>query len=345
MVWFPILIVMVGALVAALAGTRAPGKRPSIQHFSLWLALFPLAAFTWLAWQVPLLNTGETLSWQFDWLPSLGLELGLYYDSLSALFALLVSLIGALVVVYAGQYFKGDNSAWLFQSYILLFMASMLGVVMAGDVITLIIFWEGTSIMSYLLVAYKTTDEAARRNAFKALFITGGGGIALLAGLLWVATTAGDTQLSVILLQGDALRDSPYYLAMLALVSFGAFTKSAQFPAHIWLPGAMHAPTPASAYLHSATMVKAGIYLLARFNPALGFTEAWFWLLTIVGLVTMLVGAYLGLKQNDLKGLLAYSTISQLGIMVMLIGQDDKTAYKALVIGVLAHALYRARCS
>ena len=264
MVWFPILIVMVGALVAALAGTRAPGKRPSIQHLSLWLALFPLAAFAWLAWQVPLLNTGETLSWKFDWLPSLGLELGLYYDSLSALFALLVSLIGALVVVYAGQYFKGDNSAWLFQSYILLFMASMLGVVMAGDVITLIIFWEGTSIMSYLLVAYKTTDEAARRNAFKALFITGGGGIALLAGLLWVATTAGDTQLSVILLQGDALRDSPYYLAMLALVSFGAFTKSAQFPAHIWLPGAMHAPTPASAYLHSATMVKAGIYLLAR---------------------------------------------------------------------------------
>jgi len=347
MVYFPILIVLVGALVAALLGVPAlnrviPLRRLATGRSSLLLALAPISAFLWLAWQVPAWDAGEVFSWSFSWMPTLGLSLGLYVDSLSALFALLVTLIGALIVIYAGQYFKGDEGAWRFQAYVLLFMTSMLGIVMAGDVITLFIFWEGTSVVSYLLVAYKYHDPATRRSAFKALFITGGGGIALLAGLLFVANVAGDTQLSEILLQGDALRESPYYILMLALVAFGAFTKSAQFPAHIWLPGAMQAPTPASAYLHSATMVKAGIYLLARLNPALGFTEAWFWLLTIVGLITMVVGAYLGLKQNDLKALLAYSTICQLGILVMLIGQDDQTAYKALVIGIIAHAFYKS---
>ena len=153
---------------------------------------------------------------------------------------------------------------------------------------------------------------------------------------------AGGTDFATLLSSGEVLRGSEYYNVILALVAFGAFTKSAQFPAHIWLPGAMSAPTPASAYLHSATMVKAGIYLLARMNPALGFTEAWFWLLTIVGGVTMIAGAYLGLKQNDQKALLAYSTISQLGVLVMLIGQDIPEAYKALVIGVVAHALYKS---
>jgi NADH:ubiquinone oxidoreductase subunit 5 (subunit L)/multisubunit Na+/H+ antiporter MnhA subunit len=325
-----------------LGSIRSLSRRLPIERLSILLALFPLAAFVWLAWQVPVLDAGETLSWKVSWLPSLGLSLGFYLDALSALFALLVTLIGALIVVYGGQYFKGADGAWRFQTYTLLFMAAMLGVVMAGDVISLFIFWEATSVVSFLLVAYKYKDESVRRSAFKALFITGGGGIALLAGLLWVANTAGDTQFSAILMQGDALRGSPYYLAMLALVSFGAFTKSAQFPAHIWLPGAMDAPTPASAYLHSATMVKAGIYLLARLNPALGFTEAWFWILTVFGMLTMVLGAYLGLKQNDLKALLAYSTICQLGILIMLIGQDDKTAYKALVIGVLAHALYKS---
>jgi multicomponent K+:H+ antiporter subunit A len=224
----------------------------------------------------------------------------------------------------------------------LAFMTSMLGLVIAGDVLTLFIFWEGTSILSYLLVAYKYKDEAARQGAFRALFITGGGGIALLAGLLFVGHVAGSMDFQTILSSGDVLRGSALYPVMLGLVAFGAFTKSAQFPAHIWLPGAMSAPTPASAYLHSATMVKAGIYLLARMNPALGFTESWFWLLTSVGVVTMVAGAYLGLKQNDLKALLAYSTVSQLGVLVVLIGQDIEEAFKALVIGVVAHALYKS---
>ena len=236
---------------------------------------------------------------------------------------------------------KRDNHA-RFLTYLLLFMASMLGVVMAGDVVTLFIFWEATSITSFLLVAYKTKDEEARRGGFQALFITGGGGIALLAGLLMVATVSGDTSFATILSSGDALRNSPIYPVMLLLVAFGAFTKSAQFPAHIWLPRAMTAPTPASAYLHSATMVKAGIFLMARMNPSLGGTDLWFFLLTGFGMMTMLTGAYLGLKQNDLKALLAYSTISQLGVMMAMIGQDIEQAFKALVIGVLAHALYKS---
>lgn len=343
--WFLLLppgLITAAAILAALAGRPAFRGRPSIDRLSLILAAFPLAAFIILAAYIPALNTGEVFSWRIAWLPSLGLSLGFYLDSLAALFALIVTLIGVLVLVYGGQYFKGDESAWRFQTYLLLFMTSMLGLVLAGDVLTLFMFWEGTSILSYLLVAYKYKDEAARQGAFRALFITGGGGIALLAGLLFVGYVAGGMDFATILSSGDVLRASELYPVMLGLVAFGAFTKSAQFPAHIWLPGAMSAPTPASAYLHSATMVKAGIYLMARMNPALGFTESWFWLLTSVGLVTMLTGAYLGLKQNDLKALLAYSTISQLGVLMMLIGQDIEEAFKALVIGVLAHALYKS---
>ena len=318
----PLILIFAAALVAALFGyfvNRRDGDHPSgilnITQLSWLLALAPLAAFILLATRVPAANEGlvSTLSW--EWLPSLGLSLGFYVDDLALFFALIVTFIGTLVIIYGGYYFKGDQSAWRFQTYLLLFMGCMLGLVLAGDVLTLFIFWEGTSIISYLLVAYKTGSEEARHGAFRALFITGGGGIALLAGLLFVSLVAGGTDYATILSSGDLLRGNEFYTVMLALVAFGAFTKSAQWPAHIWLPGAMSAPTPASAYLHSATMVKAGIYLMARLNPALGFTETWFWLLTIVGGITMLTGAYLGLKQNDLKALLAYSTISQLGIL------------------------------
>ncbi|MFN2135013.1 MAG: hydrogen gas-evolving membrane-bound hydrogenase subunit E [Candidatus Promineifilaceae bacterium] len=338
----PLLFIFAGALAAALYGLPQLNRRGSITRFSWLLALAPLAAFLFLAFYVPAVNAGAVLTWRWEWLPALNLSLGLYVDDLALFFGLLVSFIGMLVIVYGGYYFKGDQSAWRFQTYLLLFMGSMLGLVLAGDVLTLFIFWEGTSILSYLLVAYKTQSEEARYGAFRALFITGGGGIALLAGLLFVSLTAGGTDYATILSSGDVLRSNEFYTVMLALVAFGAFTKSAQWPAHIWLPGAMSAPTPASAYLHSATMVKAGIYLMARMNPALGFTESWFWLLTIVGGITMVAGAYLGLKQNDLKALLAYSTISQLGVLMMLIGQDIPEAYKALVIGILAHALYKS---
>ena len=351
----PLAIVLIGALLAALVGLTPLKRRLSVTQLGWILALAPLLAFGLLLSRLPSINDGSALVWRFDWIPSLGLSAGLYFDNLSALFALLVTGIGTLVVIYTGYYFNENAPSpyppqqqdigagdWRFLCYLLLFMFAMLGLVMAGDVITLFVFWEATSITSFLLIAYKYKDEAARRGAFKSLFITGGGGVALLAGLLFVSYVSGGSDLALILSRGEALRTSPLYPVMLGLIAFGAFTKSAQFPAHIWLPDAMSAPTPASAYLHSATMVKAGIYLMARLNPALGFTDLWFWLLSLFGLITMLIGAYLGLKQNDLKALLAYSTISQLGVLMMLIGQDTSIAFKALVIGIVAHALYKS---
>lgn len=341
LIW-PLLICFGGALVAAAYGRPGLNRRVSMRWASRVVALAPLTAFGLILSQSPAVAAGKPLTFSIEWLPSIGLNASLYFDGLSALFALLVSGIGVSVVIYAGYYFSDDRSAWRFLTYLMLFMTAMLGVVMAGDVITLFIFWEGTSVTSYLLIGYKTKDRAARRGALKALLITGGGGIALLLGLLLVAGVAGGADFATILSGGEALRQSALYPAMVLLLALGAFTKSAQTPFHVWLPQAMTAPTPASAYLHSATMVKAGIYLMARLNPALGTTTLWFWLLTIAGLTTMLVGAYVGLKQHDLKALLAYSTISQLGVMMLLIGQETDIASKALVISILAHALYKS---
>ena len=232
----PLLILLASSAVAALFGLPRLNGRLSLTRLSWLLALAPLSAFVLLLILAPKTPADPPLVWSFEWLPAFGLRLGFYYDSLSALFALLVTGIGTLVIIYTGYYFKGDQTAWRFLAYLLLFMASMLGLVMAGDVISLFIFWEGTSITSFLLVAYKTKDEAARKGAFQALFLTGGGGIALLAGLLMVAYVSGSTSFVEILNSGDALRSSAIYPVMLLLVAFGAFTKSAQFPAHIWLP-------------------------------------------------------------------------------------------------------------
>ncbi|MDI6694357.1 MAG: proton-conducting transporter membrane subunit [Anaerolineales bacterium] len=334
----PLSLLLIGILLALAAARR----KIAAVRLAWMLAVWPAAAFACLAWLTAANANNNPLTLSYAWLPSLNLSFSLYLDGLSALFALLITGIGSLVTIYSGYYFEKDDSSWRFQSYLLTFMAAMLGLVLAGDVITLFIFWEGTSLTSFLLIAYKTSDEEARRGAFKALFITGGGGIAMLAGLLFIGITVGDMGYASILSGGDVLRNHPFYPAMLGLIAFGAFTKSAQAPAHIWLPQAMTAPTPASAFLHSATMVKAGVYLLARLNPALGFTDLWFWLLSLFGLATMITGAYLGFKQNDLKALLAYSTISQLGALVALIGQDTEIAFKALVISILAHALYKS---
>jgi multicomponent K+:H+ antiporter subunit A len=338
----PLLACAVAALAATVLGRKLPN------HLLGWLlAAAPLAAFALFAAQLPAVTGGEKLHAHWAWMPSLGLSFSLHLDGLSLLFALLVSGIGTLVLIYAGYYFAphGDaahpESDARFFAYMLAFMAAMLGVVLAGDVITLFVFWELTSITSFLLVAYKYKHEEARRGAFMALFITGGGGIALLAGLVIAAQVAGTTDLAELLTRGDVLRESALYPVLLGLIALGAFTKSAQFPAHFWLPNAMSAPTPASAFLHSATMVKAGIYLMARLHPALGGTDLWFWLLSSAGLVTMLTGAIIGLRQNDLKGLLAYSTISQLGALMLLIGQRESEAFKALIVGLLAHALYK----
>jgi NADH:ubiquinone oxidoreductase subunit 5 (subunit L)/multisubunit Na+/H+ antiporter MnhA subunit len=345
----PLAVIVAGAFAALLFRLPALNRWLNVTALSWLLATIPFGVFVFILTRLGALDQGGALAWRTSWLPSLDLGAALYLDHLGALFGLLITGIGTLVVIYGGYYFRHSPSArqehwgeWRFLAYLFLFMAAMLGVVMAGDVITLFIFWEMTSVTSYLLIGYKHEDENARRGALKSLLITGGGGIALLVGLLLISQVANSTELATILGQGDALRSSSLYPAMLFLIALGAFAKSAQFPAHIWLPGAMSAPTPVSAYLHSATMVKAGIYLLARLNPALGFTDLWFWLLSVTGLATMLVGAYVGLKQNDLKALLAYSTISQLGVLVVLIGQDTEIAFKAVVIGIVAHALYKS---
>ncbi len=337
----PLIATIVGAVMAATAGYPAINRRITTTQLGWLIALAPAAAFSAILVHLHPIQQSDVVTYAIPWMPSLNMPASLYLDNLSALFGLIVTGIGVLVIVYAGYYFQGDQTGWRFIGYMMLFMTAMLGLIMAGDVITLFLFWEGTSLTSYLLIGYKYKDDEARRGAFKALFITAGGGIPLLAGLLFIAAVSGGTDYATILDSGHLLTGSQFYIVMLLLVAFGAFTKSAQVPAHIWLPDAMSAPTPASAYLHSATMVKAGIYLMARLNPALGGTDAWFWLLASFGMVTMVVGAYLGLKQNDLKALLAYSTVSQLGALMMLIGFDQPAAFKALVIGVLAHALYK----
>jgi len=335
----PLLLLAVGSLVALLFARL---KSLSAVGMGWLLAVLPLAASILIAWlSIPVID-GQPISFSIPWIPAIGLSFSLYLDGLSALFGLLVCLIGVLIVIYSGYYFQGEQGFWRFLVYLMLFMGAMLGLVLAGDLVTLFVFWEITSLTSFLLVAYKYKDESARRGAFRALLITGGGGIALLVGILLVGDVAGGMDYATILSSREILQSSGLYPIMVLLVAIGAFTKSAQFPFHIWLPGAMSAPTPASAYLHSATMVKAGIYLLARLNPVLGDTPLWFWLLSGVGLFTMLTGAYLGFKQNDLKAMLAYSTISVLGALVAMIGQDTSIAYKALVIGILAHALYKS---
>lgn len=340
--YLPLSFILFGVLIALIYSIQFINKRLSVNLTGWLLALFPFTAFVSLLIALVQMQDESYLTFNYNWLPSLKIIGSLYFDHLSAVFALLVTGIGTLVIIYSGYYFKGDRTSWRFFAYLMLFMFAMLGLVLAGNLLLLFIFWEITSIVSYLLVAYKYKSEEARRGAFKALLITGTGGVALLLGIILIFSVTGSTEIADLLFNADFIRESDLYLLILSLIALAAFTKSAQTPFHIWLPDAMSAPTPASAYLHSATMVKAGIYLLARLNPAIGLTEEWFWLFSSIGLITMLTGAYLGFKQNDLKALLAYSTISQLGVMVLLIGQDTDIAFKALVISVIAHALYKS---
>lgn len=338
----PFILLAIAILLALLFSRPGIQTRLTTERMGWLLALFPAAAFTSILLAYAGKAEGKPLVFSVPWVSSLGINFSLYLDGLSTLFALIITGIGALIVIYAGHYFHGDKTSWRFLAYILIFMSAMLGVVLAGDLVTLFLFWEGTSISSFLLIGYKYKDEAARKGAFKSLFITGGGGIALLAGFVFIMVVTGASDFKTILSSQEILTNSPFYPVFFGLIALGAFTKSAQVPAHIWLPEAMSAPTPASAFLHSATMVKAGVYLLARLNPALNDGDIWFWTLSLFGFATMLTGAYLGLKQNDLKALLAYSTISQLGVLVALIGQGSEIAYKAVVIGILAHALYKS---
>ena len=338
----PFGILALTSLLPLIVHLKGGETALSPQRLAAILAMVSGGLFVYFLRYIPLITDGETVSLSFNWVPDFGLRLGLSLDGLSLLFALLVTGIGTLVLVYASGYLAHDPDAARFLFYLLWFMLAMLGVVLAADIVSLFVFWELTSITSFLLIAHKTKSEAARQGAFKALLITGGGGIALLMGLMILAVSANSVGFDQIMAAGEHIQQGNMYLWALGFVGLAAFTKSAQTPFHIWLPDAMSAPTPASAFLHSATMVKAGVYLLARFHPVLGGTQPWFWLLTTVGMITMLVGAYNALRQHDLKAILAYATISQLGVLVMLLGQDTEIAFKALVVGILAHALYKS---
>src|SRR5690606_763719 len=254
----------------------------------------------------------------------------------------LVLGIGALIVLYAHYYLAEEDSASRFFGYLMLFMGAMLGVVLAHNLLLLVVFWELTSISSFLLIGFWTGRQDARQGARMALSITGMGGLALLGGVLLIGRVTGSYELDVVLASGDAIRASTLYPAILALVLAGVFTKSAQFPVHFWLPQAMAAPTPVSAYLHSATMVKAGVFLLARLHPALAGTDLFFYVVTSVGAITLLVGAWYAIFQHDLKGLLAYSTISHLGLITLLFGLSTPMAVVAGVFHIINHATFKA---
>ena len=238
---------------------------------------------------------------ELEWLPQIGLSFSFFIDGLGLFFATLILGIGLLIIVYARFYLSGNDPMGRFFAYLLLFQGAMVGIVLSDNILLLLVFWELTSLTSFLLIGYWRHLPEARQGARMALVVTGGGGLLLIAGMLMLGDIAGSYDLSVILQRGELIKASPLYLPMLLLVLGGAFTKSAQFPFHFWLPHAMAAPTPVSAYLHSATMVKAGVFLLARLWPVLAGTDAWFLIVAPVGLVTMLVAAWIAIFKDDLK--------------------------------------------
>ena len=305
-------------------------------------AVAPLLGLVLLMQQRAPVFAGEVVLSKYSWLPELGINLSLRLDGLGFLFALLILGIGLLVILYARYYLSKSEPAGRFYAFLLLFMGAMLGVVLSENLLLMLMFWELTSLSSFLLISFWNSRSDARKGARMALAVTGGGGLALLAGILLIGHIAGSFELSQVLASGDAIRAHELYPLALILVLLGIFTKSAQFPFHFWLPHAMAAPTPVSAYLHSATMVKAGVFLLARLYPALAGSEWWFYLVSITGLTTLLVGAGMALFQHDLKGLLAYSTISHLGLITLLFGLDTRLAAVAAVFHIINHATFKA---
>ncbi|MFK7793390.1 MAG: putative monovalent cation/H+ antiporter subunit A [Devosiaceae bacterium] len=328
-----------------IAAAIAPIAHRFLGHRAAWLlALAPAYIVLHFLGYVSSdqLAQGGGVLFSLPWVPSLGVGANFYVDGLSHTFALLISGIGFFIVLYAGGYLKGHEHLGRFFSFILMFMGAMLGVVLADDVIMLFVYWELTSITSFLLIGFNHKAERSRRSAIQALIVTGGGGLLLLAGLLLMVSLTGTLSLSEMATMAPAIKASALYVPILLLVLGGCFTKSAQFPFHFWLPNAMEAPTPVSAYLHSATMVKAGVYLLMRLNPTLGDTLLWSIILPIVGCVTLLVGAILALRQTDLKLMLAYTTLASLGLLVALTGTSDDAIIKGAALYLVAHALFKA---
>jgi multicomponent K+:H+ antiporter subunit A len=326
----------IASLCAAFLSSRA-------RKVASWLAgSVAMASMLLAASQYPGIADGEVVRFTAAWAPQYGLEFSLRMDGFAWMFAMLVSGVGVLVVLYARYYMSASDPVPRFFAFLLAFMGSMLGVVLSGHLIQLVIFWELTSLSSFMLIAYWYHREDARRGARMSVIVTVGGGLALLLGVLVLGKIAGSYELDKVLAAGDIIRSHSQYPLALVLVLVGAFTKSAQFPFHFWLPQAMAAPTPVSAYLHSATMVKAGVFLLARLWPALSGTDLWFWLVCGAGAITLLVGAFSATFQRDMKGVLAYSTISHLGLITMLLGMSSQLALVAAVFHIMNHATFKA---
>ncbi len=301
-----------------------------------------LVAFIGLLTNLPAVLAGQVITARVDWMPALGLNFTLMLDGLGFFFAFLILGIGLLIIAYARQYLSRQDHMGEFFTYLLLFQGAMVGIVLSDNILLLLVFWELTSLSSFLLIGYWKHLPEGRQGARMALAVTGMGGLAMIAGMLILGQIAGSYDLSVILKNRDLIQASPLYVPALILILLGCFTKSAQFPFHFWLPHAMAAPTPVSAYLHSATMVKAGIFLMARMWPALAGTPEWFVIVTTAGLVTMVLGAVIALYKHDLKALLAFSTVSHLGLITMLLGTGTAFGAMAAVFHILNHATFKA---
>jgi multicomponent K+:H+ antiporter subunit A len=331
-----LLLPLLGGAITILLPTKARTVLAS------WAGLVSVFAAIWILSLFSRVRDGRVIREQVAWLPSVGLDLSLRIDGFAWMFAVLVVVIGALVSLYARYYMSPEDSVARFYASFLVFMGAMLGVVLSGNLVQLVLFWELTSLLSFLLIGYWYDRVDARRGARMSLIVTGTGGLALLGGVVVVGHIVGSYDLDMVLASGQLIRAHRLYPVALVLILFGALTKSAQFPFHFWLPRAMAAPTPVSAYLHSATMVKAGVFLLARLWPVLSGTDLWFWLVSAAGAITLLVGAYIAMFESDLKRVLAYSTISHLGLITLLFGLNSSLAVVAGVFHIMNHATFKA---
>ncbi|HMQ40849.1 MAG TPA: monovalent cation/H+ antiporter subunit A [Paracoccus sp. (in: a-proteobacteria)] len=295
-----------------------------------------------LCLHIPTVMAGGVVTADITWLPQIGLNASFRIDGLSLLFGILILGIGLLIILYARYYLSKEDPVGQFYTYLMLFQGAMVGIVLSDNILLLLIFWELTSLSSFLLIGYWKHLPEGRQGARMALTVTGMGGLAMIAGMLILGNIAGSYNIGEILQAKEAIQASPYYLPALLLILCGAFTKSAQFPFHFWLPHAMAAPTPVSAYLHSATMVKAGLFLMARLWPVLSGTPEWFYIVATTGLLTMLIGAVIALFKDDLKAILAFSTVSHLGMVTMLLGLGTEAGAIAAVFHIINHATFKA---
>lgn len=333
------IIALLPFLGALVPGVMIRAGRTATATFT---AVPTVLALVMLGVLAPGVMNGTVYTFSIPWLPQLGLEAAFFLDGLGLMFACMILGVGLLITLYARYYLSGEDPVGQFYTYLLLFQGAMLGIVISDNILLLLIFWELTSLSSFLLIGYWKHLPEGRQGARMALTVTGAGGLAMIGGMLILGNIAGSYNLTDILAAGDLIKASDWYTPAVILILLGAFTKSAQFPFHFWLPHAMAAPTPVSAYLHSATMVKAGVFLMARMWPALSGTELWFYLVATTGLVTMVIAAVIALFKDDLKGLLAFSTVSHLGLLTMLLGFGTEAAAIAAVFHILNHLTFKA---